>query len=138
MRYLIDTNILVLYMADDDQLTAEVRDILKDYGNRIYVPSKCVEELIYLRQSERIEIKRWKSADDAIDFITGDLNFGIKYLAEEHLRTLAHLPLFPDHKDPTDRVIVAQAITEKIPLISSDRKFHNYRRYGLDFVFNKR
>jgi len=48
------------------------------------------------------------------------------------------LPLLPDHKDPTDRIAIAQAITEKIPLISSDRKFHDYRRYGLDFVFNKR
>jgi len=138
MRYLIDSNILIFYMANDDRLSAHARDILKDYGNRIYVPSKCVEELVYLRQSERIEIKLWKSADDIIDFITGDLNFGIKYIAEEHLRMLARLPLFPDHKDPTDRIIVAQAITEKIPIISSDRKFHNYVNHGLDFVFNKR
>jgi len=137
MRYLIDSNILIFYIADDDRLSAEARDIIKDYGNRVYVPSKCVEELIYLRQSERIEIKSWKSADDVIDFITGDLNFGIKYIAEEHLRTLARLPLFPDHKDPTDRIVVAQAITEKIPLISSDRKFHYYVKHGLDFVFNK-
>jgi len=59
-------------------------------------------------------------------------------VAEEHLRTLARLPLFPDHRDQTDRIAIAQAITEKIPIISSDRKFQDYRRSGLDLVFNKR
>jgi len=56
----------------------------------------------------------------------------------EHLETLSCLPFYPDHRDPFDRVIIAQAITEKIPIISSDRKFHNYVKHGLDFVFNKR
>jgi len=137
MRYLIDTNILILYVIETDQLTAEVKDILYDYGNRIYMPSKCVEELIYLLQAEKINIKQWKSTDNIINNIK-ELDIGIKYVAEEHLMTLAKLPLFPDHKDQTDRIAIAQAITEKIPIISSDRKFHEYKRHGLNFVFNKR
>jgi PIN domain nuclease of toxin-antitoxin system len=137
-RYLIDSNILFFYASDPAQLTLEIKDILKDYNNRIYVPAKCVEELIYLHQSGKIGIKQWKSAEAILEFIIDELGFGIKYIAEEHLRTLARLPLFPDHKDPTDRIIIAQAITEKTPLVSSDRKFNEYRRVGLDFVFNKR
>jgi len=137
-RYLIDTNILIFYANDQTLLTKEAADIIDDYNNRIYVPSKCVEELIYLQQAEKNIIKRCKSADDTVDFITDELNFGIKYIAEEHLRTLARLPLFPDHKDPTDRIIIAQAITEKTPIISSDRKFNDYKRLGLKFVFNRR
>jgi len=137
MRYLIDSHILFFTVSDREELTAEVKGILDDCGNRIYIPSKCVEELIYLQQSGKINIKQWKSADDIIGNIKA-LDIGIKYVAEEHLLTLARLPLFPDHKDPTDRIIVAQAITEKTALISSDRKFPLYIRYGLDFVFNKR
>jgi len=137
MRYLIDSNILIFFIVDTDQLTAEVKEIIYDYGNRIYVPSKCVEELMYLQQSEKIRVKRWKTAKDIIDHID-ELNFDIKYVAKEHLLTLAELPLFPDHKDQTDRIAIAQAITEKIPIISSDRKFHEYKRHGLNFVFNKR
>jgi len=138
MRYLIDSNILLFYVRDQSELLNDVVDILDDYNNRIYVPSKCVEELIYLQQAGRANVKQWKTAEDIIDFITDELNFGIKYVAEEHLRTLARLPLFSDHKDPTDRIIIAQAITEKTPIISSDRKFHDYKRLGLKFVFNKR
>jgi len=137
MRYLIDSNIVFFSASDPEELTAEVKDILDDPSNHIYIPAKCVEELIYLVQAKKITARQWKSANDIIDYIK-KLDFAIKYAAEEHLRTLARLPLFPDHKDPTDRIIVAQAITEKIALISSDRKFPLYVRYGLKFVFNKR
>ncbi len=46
--------------------------------------------------------------------------------------------MFDDHRDPNDRLIVAQAISDRVPLISSDRKFERYRNYGLDFMFNER
>jgi len=138
MRYLIDSNILLFYTIDLGELTVEVKDILRDYGNQIYIPSRCVEELIHLWQSERIAVKRWKSAEDILYTITDEFGFGIKYVAKEHLLTLARLPLLPDHKDPTDRIAIAQAITEKTPLISSDREFPRYKRFGLDLVFNRR
>jgi PIN domain nuclease of toxin-antitoxin system len=138
-RYLIDSNILIFYADGGDELSADIKDILFDYRNQINVPSKCVEELLYLQQSGKVSyIKRWKSPDDVIDFIINDLNFGIKYPGIEHMRTLAKMPLFRDHKDPTDRIIVAQAITENTALVSSDRKFQDYRKFGLNFVFNKR
>jgi len=137
MRYLIDTNIVVFTVTDLEQITREVGDIINDYNNQLYVSSETVKELINLYQGGRIEVKRWETAKDIVDFIK-DANFGIKSPKEEHLRTLADLPVLPEHKDPTDRIIIAQAITEKIPIISSDRKFHDYKRYGLNFVFNKR
>jgi len=138
MRYLIDTHILFFYVVNRDELTREVEDIFEDYNNQIYIPSRCVEELIQLWQSERIAVKRWKSAEDIVHSITDEFGFGIKYVAKEHLLTLARLPLLPDHKDPTDRIAIAQAITEKTPLISSDREFPRYKRFGLDLVFNRR
>jgi PIN domain nuclease of toxin-antitoxin system len=41
-------------------------------------------------------------------------------------------------KDMNDHAIIVQAISDKIPLISSDTRFHDYVAQGLDFVFNKR
>jgi len=37
-----------------------------------------------------------------------------------------------------DHLIISQAISDKIPVISSDYKFKEYIEQGLDFVFNKR
>ena len=39
------------------------------------------------------------------------------------------------HKDPSDHVIISHAITERLPLLSSDSKFKFYRKQGLDFVY---
>ena len=138
MRYMIDSNIIIYMMTDMDELTREVKDILEDRSNLIYVPSRCVEELIHLQQSGRFSVKMWKRAEDVIHTITEVLGFGIKHTGNEHLMTLARLPMLQGHRDPTDRIAIAQAITEKTPLISSDTEFPRYRRYGLELVFNRR
>jgi PIN domain nuclease of toxin-antitoxin system len=137
-RYYVDSNIVIYRVIDEEQFTAKVRDILYDPGIFKYVPSKCVEELIYLQQSGRIDVKPWRSAEDIIGYINNELSYEISYVNEWHLRRLARLPLFPDHKDPTDRIAIAQAIEERIPIISSDRQFHGYKRSGLEFIYNKR
>jgi len=139
-RYYLDSNIVYFIAADKkmSELTAEVRDIIEEPGFLKYVPSKCVEELIYLFQSGKIEVKRWKSAEDIVGYIEGELLYEIVYVNRNHLRMLAELPLFPDHKDQTDRIIIAQAIADKIPIISSDEKFHDYKRSKLNFIFNER
>jgi len=137
VRYLIDTNIVLFVLTDPEELTRETEDILNDYNNQIYVPAEAVKELINLYQSGKLKVKKWKTAKDIIYFIK-DANFEIKPLKEEHLQTLADLPFLPDHKDPSDRMIIAQAITEKIPIISSDREFAQYRKFGLELIHNKR
>ncbi|MDR2578155.1 MAG: PIN domain-containing protein [Chitinispirillales bacterium] len=60
----------------------------------------------------------------------------MKTVGEEHLRTLADLPQLSSHKDPTDRMIIAQAITEKITMVSSDTEFPRYVKHGLKLVSN--
>jgi PIN domain nuclease of toxin-antitoxin system len=72
------------------------------------------------------------------DTIEKELGFIVKYIKKEHLLTFADLEPAKDHGDPFDRMIVAHAITEKIPLISSDRKMQSYKKQGLDFIFNEK
>jgi len=137
MRYLIDSNIVLFLLNDYERLTKKVKHILKDYGNLIYLSSESVKEIMHLLQSGKITVKQWKTAEDVIDFISDEMSIEIKYPREEHLRTLAKMPLFSDHRDPSDRFIIAQAITEKIPLVSSDKKFFLYKNHGLNFIFNE-
>ncbi|MDR2591254.1 MAG: PIN domain-containing protein [Chitinispirillales bacterium] len=138
-RYYLDSNIVYFIAAEKKyELTAEVSDIIDEPGFFKYVPSKCVEELIYLQQSGKIKVKNWKSAEDIVGYIEDVLSYEIVYVNKSHLLKLAELPLFPDHKDQTDRIIIAQAIADKIPLISSDEKFNDYKRSKLGFIFNER
>ena len=59
-------------------------------------------------------------------------------IKKEDLKTYAQLQLneAQGHKDPSDHVIIAQAITEHIPLISSDTRFPFYAKQGLDLIYN--
>jgi PIN domain nuclease of toxin-antitoxin system len=139
MRYLIDTNILVFYASDNfHALDKDVLYLIEDYENRIYISSESVKEAIHLLQNKRVEVEKWKTPEDIIRYIREELGYTINYVKEEHLYTLAHLDVVPGHNDPSDRLIIAQAITERLPLISSDRMFEHYRKQNLDFIFNPR
>ena len=61
-------------------------------------------------------------------------------MGEEQLGTYARLEInkAEDHKDPSDHIIIAHAITNRMPLISSDHKFKFYTKQGLDLVYNKK
>jgi PIN domain nuclease of toxin-antitoxin system len=93
---------------------------------------------MHLFQTGKIKHKNWKAARDIVPTIENEYNIGIKYIQKEHLMTFAALGRVDNHNDPSDRLIIAQAITEKIPLISSDGKFRHYRKQNLQFVFNEK
>ena len=78
-----------------------------------------------------------KNAHDVLSWLN-EMNIGIVTVTGKHLQEYADLPFYDDHKDPNDRLIIGQAISDKVILISSDHKFERYVRYGLNFIFNKR
>ncbi|MDR1863995.1 MAG: type II toxin-antitoxin system VapC family toxin [Bacteroidales bacterium] len=138
MRYLIDTNIFLFYADGSLFLDRDVRLILEDYENTIYISSESVKEVIHLFQTGKIKTKKWRNNNDIFHFIENESNFIIKYVDKKHLLTFSTLEVVENHNDPNDRLIIAQAIAEKIPLISSDRKFEHYRRQKLNFIFNRK
>jgi len=136
MRYLIDANIFIFSLWEKDRITRGVWDILQDYGNRIYISAESVKEIIHLRQSGKFSSKEKIFVGNVVNFIHNETHFEIKPIKQEHLETLERIPILPNHKDPSDRMIIAQAITEKITLVSSDTMFPHYKKFGLEFVYN--
>jgi PIN domain nuclease of toxin-antitoxin system len=136
MRYLIDTNVLANF-AEDNYISGDVRAIIIDYENQIFVSSESVKEFIQLIQTKRVVLKKDYRLLDILDLIENEFGFHVKYVTKEHLRTLSKLETVEGHNDPSDRLIISQAITENIPLISSDTKFPKYTKFGLDFIPNR-
>jgi len=138
MRYLIDTNIFIQLINENDLISSNIRSILDNYENQIYISSESVKEFFILIQNEKITLPKGKEyiGNDVFDFIRNELNINIKYIDEGHLKSFSKLKKVEGHTDPTDRLIIAQAITEKIPLISSDKKFPKYKKQGLEFIPN--
>jgi PIN domain nuclease of toxin-antitoxin system len=97
-----------------------VREILDDYDNIIYVSSESVKEIIHFFQTGKIKTRKWKTADDIIDFIENWSGFVIDYVKKEHLKTQASLEVVDKNDDP------------------GDRKFEDYHRQKLEFIYNQK
>ena len=139
MRYLIDTNIFVYMSNDPDSLSRDVRAIVEDYDSILYISVESMKELIVAYRSKRLCSKYWKSEKDMISFLRNS-QFVLLPIKPEHMQTYSEMQIneAQGHYDPSDHVIIAQAMTERIPLISSDRRFEFYRQQGLDLVFNEK
>ncbi len=141
MRYYIDTNILVfLITGQRDEIHPDIKEIIFDYENRMLTSTVCVQELIHLYKINKLTFHKGGNTPAANEVVEWLDEMGIDVLPVNklHLQRYSELSLLPDHHDPNDRLIIAQAMADRIPLISSDRKFSRYGRYGLDFIFNER
>lgn len=140
MRYLLDTNIYIYFALDRELLSPDVKAILEDYDNTFFVSSETVKELIIAFNNGGLVSRYWKTAKEMVDAIRDLFYIRILPVGEEQLETYARLRInkAEDHKDPSDHIIIAHAITNGIPLISSDRKFKFYTKQGLELVFNKK
>lgn len=139
-RYLLDTNIFVYAVQDRDSLNNDVLAILEDYESVFYMSAESVKELIVAYRSKRLLNKQWKTAYDMVRSITDDYYITILPVDNEVMKTYSTLDIneAEDHKDPSDHIIICQAITNRMPLISSDHKFLFYKNQGLDLIYNDR
>ncbi len=122
MKFLLDTNIVIWAMREDERLGPVWQSILIDPENELYLSAASVWEM-----QIKASLGKLKLPDG---FDEGLVRFGFRELAVrwEHARATAQLPFI--HKDPFDRLLLAQAISEGLVLISGDATL---RAYG-DFV----
>ena len=140
MRILIDTQIFIFLVQDFSSLSREVVSLLSDYANTLHISAESVKELIVAYNNKGLLTKKWKSAEEMVTAIEDEYYIKILPVSKEHMKTYSKLSInsIDDHKDPSDHVIISHAITNKIPLISSDRRFPYYTSQGLDLIFNER
>ena len=138
MRYLIDTHIFIWYAKEQDNLTRDVATIVFDYENELLMSMESVKELIMLYKKKNLFRHYWPSPIAMIDSIQRQYGIRIVQPDMEVMRTLAKLEFNVDdeHYDPSDLVIISQAITMRLPLISGYHKFPFYVRQGLELIYN--
>jgi PIN domain nuclease of toxin-antitoxin system len=122
MRLLIDTHALLWWLADDPALSASARKHLARAGNTIFVSSASAWEI-----ATKFRIGKLPDAGDLLADFAG-------YLSRERFEGLAistdhavRAGLLPGpHKDPFDRMLIAQAQAENLPILSNDSAFDTY------------
>ena len=140
MRILIDTQIFIFLVQDFSSLSREVVSLLSDYANTLHMSAESVKELIVAYNNKGLLTKKWKSAEEMVSAIEDEYYIKILPVSKEHMITYSRLSInnIDNHRDPSDHVIISHAITNKLPLISSDRRFPYYTEQGLDLIFNER
>ena len=116
MRLYLDTNILVFLLGDHQSLDKDVLGMIFDYSNTLYTSTTCVHELIHLFQIKKISWRnqegRHINAEDILDSLLS-MSITILPISEKNLQVYATLPFLKDHRDTFDRLIIAQAISDK-------------------------
>lgn len=137
MRYLLDTCAFVDAVTDPDNLGYNICTLMEDYENEFCISIETVREVILKYKHKHVWTKVWPTAESIVDAIYTEMPFTVLPLNKEHLRTYANLSFneAEGHKDPSDHIIISHAITNRIPLISRDRKFDFYRLQGLQLIY---
>jgi PIN domain nuclease of toxin-antitoxin system len=121
MIYLIDTCTFLWYVEGSELLSKNAKDLISDTNNEIHVSIASLWEISIKHSLQKLQIK------DEFDSVLIDIiqnNFEILPINFKHTSIQNKLNYY--HKDPFDRMIVSQAISENYNLISSDAIFDKY------------
>lgn len=117
MRFLIDTHVLIWLLRESHRLTPRVREVLRSTDTTMFVSSITGYELAQkFRQGKLPEAGALLSSYN--ETLTR-LHAEELDVSSRHALLAGSLP--GAHRDPFDRILVAQAVIEGMPLVSSDR-----------------
>lgn len=122
MKLLLDTHALLWFVANHPNLSPTTAQLIADPANQKIVSIVSLWEITIKYSLGRLQL-----ALPLPDFINIHLTPGkVRLLPIEvaHLLTLASLP--HHHRDPFDRLLIAQALTENVPMVSADGSFDAY------------
>lgn len=121
MRYLLDTHVLIWYINGDKVLSARHIDLIEDTKNKLSISIVSLWELTVKMSLNKLHLN--KSLKELEGYFL-EKDFEILNISFEHLTTLFQLPYH--HRDPFDRLLIAQAISDELTIISTDQYFEAY------------
>lgn len=123
MNYLLDTHAFLWWIAGHNNLSARARQVISNQDNIIYFSAASAWEIAIKAKLGKIEI------EGPID------SFLLEQLQENNITSLAvqvkhalhtsNLP--PLHRDPFDRLLIAQSLSEGFPIITADKQIREYQ-----------
>lgn len=119
MQLLLDTHALIWWLSNNPTLSAKTKKVIANPNNIVFVSAASAWEIAIKKSlgklqapddlKEQVEVQRFTPLDINID----------------HALTVEKLP--KHHRDPFDRILIAQAMSENLIIITRDRKFTAYK-----------
>jgi PIN domain nuclease of toxin-antitoxin system len=118
VRLLLDTHAALWWLADDERLGPNAVEYLTDGANEVLLSAAVVWEVVIKRALGKLEVP-----DDFAATLLGAGAVGLP-VTLQHASAVAELPAH--HRDPFDRMLIAQARLENAVLVSHDDALHAY------------
>ena len=118
MKILLDTHVLVWALSSPEKIKPKVQDLLVDIDNIVFVSIASLWELQIKKSLNKISLP-----DDFISQLQEN-GFELLDINYKHIAKLDELPLI--HRDPFDRMLVAQTIHENLSLVTNDLEIMKY------------
>jgi PIN domain nuclease of toxin-antitoxin system len=119
MRVLVDTHIFLWQFFDDPKLSRRMRDIIDDQKLQLLLSDVSIWEIA-------IKVRLGKLPFDMRDIEAEIKRCGYEQLKIERAHVVAVATVARHHNDPFDHLLIAQAIVERIPVLTADEQFSAY------------
>ena len=120
--FLIDTNVLIWLFSASERISRPARKALNDSQAALVVSVASVWEIVLKHQAGKLDLG--ESLSRVVDEILYQSAWTVMPVAPEHLPVLAALPMH--HRDPFDRLLVAQAKHAGLTIVTSDQLIRRY------------
>jgi PIN domain nuclease of toxin-antitoxin system len=121
MQLLLDTHTFIWFISGDQTLPQKALDAIKNTENKCYISIASIWEIAIKFSLKKLELK--SDFDNIIDFLASN-DIEVLQLTFQHLQKIINLEFH--HRDPFDRLIIAQAIVENLTIITKDENFSRY------------
>ena len=120
MRVLLDTVAFLFAIEDPDRLSRKARTLIGDPVNQRELSVISLAEIAMKNAAGKLNLSR----EDAMDALRR-LQVSMLPYAEPHVLGLMTLPVH--HRDPFDRMLIAQALADDVPVMTCDTQFRKYK-----------
>ena len=121
MNYLLDTHTFLWFVSNSPELSQKARQLMEDDTSNLFLSVAGIWEIGIKNSLGKLDVK------GGFDTITNDLkanDIEIMFIEFNHVSIVNKLPFH--HKDPFDRMIIAQSLAENMDIIGKDSDFDNY------------
>jgi PIN domain nuclease of toxin-antitoxin system len=123
VNLLLDTHAVLWWLSDDPTLSEAARVAISDPENTVYLSAVVIWEMRIKQGIGKLDLP------DDFEEVVDDQAFSKLPVTVDHANAIVRLPAI--HRDPFDRMLVAQAVVEEMTIVTRDR---NIAEYGIDVV----
>lgn len=132
MQCLLDTHAFLWTWGQSNRIPPEARKVVENPSNVVFLSAVSLWEIAIKLRSGRLEV----GGRTAVELMSDAIEMNIQIIGLDPAEAASHSELTEDtHFDPFDRMLIWQAISRNLTLVSGDREFERFQPDGLKLLW---